>query len=278
MPIFAPPFRLGGLEIPVPRLLPLAMVLMACLIVLKSAHLVQASTGQPAATAPVTTPSVTTPSVTTPAAAQSLPPPAKPPLSPKATPPASPSAPRPVEAGPASIPPAPAPAPSEAPAAPVAQPMTDSERALLEDLRQRREQLEKREAALAQREQALAALQKRLAARVDELQAMQGQLQGLETARKAQDETNWRGLVKVYETMKPRDAATIFNDLDQPVLLAVLDRMKDAKAAAILAAMQPDRARQATAELADMRIRANTPVNTAPATLNPTKVKPAPTP
>ena len=27
--------------------------------------------------------------------------------------------------------------------------------------------------------------------------------------------------------MKPRDAATIFNDLDMPVLLAVVDRMKE---------------------------------------------------
>ena len=48
--------------------------------------------------------------------------------------------------------------------------------------------------------------------------------------------------------MKPRDAAAIFNDLDMPVLLQVLDRMKEAKAAPILAAMQPDRAREATTE------------------------------
>ncbi len=168
-----------------------------------------------------------------------------------------------MEAGSASIAPAPAPAPGEAPAAPVAQPITDSERSLLEGLRQRREQLDHREAALAAREQALAALQKSLAARVDELQRMQGQLQALEKSRQAQNETSWRGLVKVYETMKPRDAALIFNDLDQPVLLAVLDRMKEAKAAAILAAMLPDRARQATAELADMRIKTN-PNQTSP--------------
>jgi flagellar motility protein MotE (MotC chaperone) len=59
--------------------------------------------------------------------------------------------------------------------------------------------------------------------------------------------------------MKPRDAATIMNELDLPVLLEVVDRMKEAKAAPILAAMQPDRARQVTAELARQRTRANTP-------------------
>jgi flagellar motility protein MotE (MotC chaperone) len=57
--------------------------------------------------------------------------------------------------------------------------------------------------------------------------------------------------------MKPRDAAAIFNDLDMPVLLAVVDRMKEAKAAPVLAAMQTEKARQVTAELAQMRARAN---------------------
>ncbi len=46
---------------------------------------------------------------------------------------------------------------------------------------------------------------------------------------RSHDDANWAGLVKVYETMKPRDAAAIFNDMDLPVLLQVLDRMKEAK-------------------------------------------------
>jgi flagellar motility protein MotE (MotC chaperone) len=53
--------------------------------------------------------------------------------------------------------------------------------------------------------------------------------------------------------MKPKDAATIFNDLSMPVLLQVVDRMKDAKAALILAAMNTDKARDVTAQLARMR-------------------------
>jgi flagellar motility protein MotE (MotC chaperone) len=57
--------------------------------------------------------------------------------------------------------------------------------------------------------------------------------------------------------MKPRDAAAIFNDLDMQVLLQVVDRMKEAKAAAVMAAMQPEKARQVTTELAQMRTRAS---------------------
>jgi len=62
-------------------------------------------------------------------------------------------------------------------------------------------------------------------------------------------------LVKTYEAMRPRDAATILNELEAPVLLQVLDRMKEAKAAPILSAMLPDRARAATTGLAQMRSR-----------------------
>lgn len=136
-------------------------------------------------------------------------------------------------------------------------PVSDSERALLTDLRQRRQKLDEREASLATREAALGAVEKRLSARVEELTALQQRLQGLEKQRQERDEANWRGLVKLYETMKPREAAAIFNDLDLPVLLPVMDRMKEAKAAAIISAMQPERARQLTVELANQRTRSN---------------------
>jgi len=51
------------------------------------------------------------------------------------------------------------------------------------------------------------------------------------------------------------------------VLLGVLDRMSDRKAAPILAAMQPDRARLATQMLAEMRTRAVTPAGVAMVTM-----------
>jgi len=208
---------------PTPRLLPLTILAMAALLVVKSAHLVLAATGEaPAAAAAVV------------ASAK-----AAPAMEAAAKPAAAPKEPAPKAAAPPEL------------------PISDSERALLTDLRQRRLALDAREATLVARETTLAAVEKRLAGRVDELTALQSRLEVLETQRKEHDEANWKGLVKLYEVMKPRDAATIFNDLDLPVLLPVLDRMKEAKAAPILAAMQPDRARQVTTELAPMRAKAN---------------------
>ena len=134
--------------------------------------------------------------------------------------------------------------------------VTSAEKAVLLDLRQRRQELEAREAALAGRESMLAAAEMKLSARVGELQSLQKQLESLHASHREQENVAWQGLVKVYETMKPRDAAAIFNDLGMQVLLAVIDRMKEAKAAAILAAMLPDKARDVTMQLALLRTRA----------------------
>jgi flagellar motility protein MotE (MotC chaperone) len=177
---------------------------------------------------------------------------------------------------------APAPAQPQAftpprPTADGAPEVSEAERAILLDLRRRRAELDGRAAQLAERENLLAAAEKRLAERVAELGALQARLEALETARRERDEDAWRGLVKLYEAMKPRDAAVIFNDLDRPVLLGVLDRMKEAKAAQILAAMQPERARQATAELARRRAEANRPAPVVPPPV-PAPTQPAPPP
>jgi len=138
-------------------------------------------------------------------------------------------------------------------------PISSGERAVLLDLRQRRQELDARDAAIAARESVLAAAEQKLAARADELTVLQKKLQDLEDAHRQREEAGWQGLVKLYESMKPRDAATIFNDLQMPVLLALVDRMKEQKAAPILAAMLPDKARDVTAGLAKARTHGETP-------------------
>jgi flagellar motility protein MotE (MotC chaperone) len=94
---------------------------------------------------------------------------------------------------------------------------------------------------------------------------LQKKLEALDAAQKQKEDAGWQGLVKMYEAMKPRDAAAIFNDLALPVLLPVLDRMKDAKAAAVLSAMAPDKARDVTAELVQMRMNHDPPAGAPPA-------------
>lgn len=153
-------------------------------------------------------------------------------------------------------PPAAAPPPASAKAPP---PVSEAERNLLLDLRHRRDTLDARAKELDARAAELDAADRKLAARVQELSALQARLEQLDRDRRMRESANWTGLVHVYEAMKPRDAATIFDALDIQVLLAVLDRMQERRAAPILAAMQPDRARLATQMLAELRTRATDP-------------------
>jgi len=155
--------------------------------------------------------------------------------------------------------PAPAPARPQAPPVAAAPPPSDpaalAERALLEQLRARRTELEAREQAVAAQEVVLQATERRLARRVEELTAMQRRIESLDQTRNEQEEAGWRGLVRTYEAMRPRDAATIFNDLEMPVLVEILDRMSERKAAPVIGAMRPERARMVTAELVRHRAR-----------------------
>lgn len=139
------------------------------------------------------------------------------------------------------------------PAAPVAMVPSPSDLAALG-----RSPADERESQIAAREATIAAAEKRLSERVIELVAVQQRLQGLENSLKERDEANWTGLVKLYEGMKPREAAAIFNSLEKSVLIEILDRMKPAKASPILASMDTERARQVTADLATRRTVATT--------------------
>jgi flagellar motility protein MotE (MotC chaperone) len=229
-----------------PRLLPATIVVMALLLLVKSVSLVWAATGSATGAG--------SGSAARGAAGPALP--AGKAQAPDVKTPAVTDAAAPPSAGRLSAVP-----PSGAAPEAMAPPVSDAERSLLLDLRHRREALDARDKALDQRSIVLSAAQARLSARVDELGALQARLEHLDADRRAHDEANWSGLVHVYETMKPREAAAIFDALDMQVLLAVLDRMQPRRAAPVLAAMQPDRARLATQMLAEMRTRSVTPAS-----------------
>lgn len=124
---------------------------------------------------------------------------------------------------------------------------------VLQSLAKRREALEQREKDLDAREALMAATEKRIDSRIGELKAMEQKLTKLAKSRTEEDERRLGSLVKVYEAMKPADAARIFQELDMPVLLDVVERMKEAKIAPVLAQMAPPKAKALTMELAQRR-------------------------
>src|SRR5690606_28414840 len=104
--------------------------------------------------------------------------------------------------------------------------------------------------ALDMREQVLAAAEKRVEERIAELKEIDRKINGRIAEIDAAQEEKLASLVAMYETMKPKDAARIFERLDMGVLLDVAKRMQPRKMAAVMAAMDPVTAQDLTVELA----------------------------
>ncbi len=130
---------------------------------------------------------------------------------------------------------------------------TEAEVALLQDLAARREQLEQRARELDIRENLLEAAEQRIEDQIAELREIEASIQSLIQQHDAQEERKLRSLVRVYETMKPKEAARIFNELDLDILLDVAELMNERRLAPVLAAMNPQRATTVTIEIRTRR-------------------------
>lgn len=131
------------------------------------------------------------------------------------------------------------------------QSVSPAERALLERLQARREELDARSRELDLRETMLKAAEKKMdpppggAPKADQAKS------GAADERKDDSETaRFKSLVTMYEAMKPKDAAKIFDRLDIKVLIEVASQMKPQQMAAVLAQMNPEAAERLTVELA----------------------------
>jgi flagellar motility protein MotE (MotC chaperone) len=113
--------------------------------------------------------------------------------------------------------------------------------------------LDKREQQLGAREALLKAAEQEVDKKVAELNTLKADIEKLLGQQQTMEETRIVSLVKIYEGMKPKEAATIFNTLDMDVLLAVISRMSERKSSPVLAAMDPNKARIVTIKLAEQR-------------------------
>ncbi len=152
---------------------------------------------------------------------------------------------------PATMPPAPGASPAAA--APLPQLPSTEEMQVLQQLSARRQALDARAEELERRADLLRAGEARLDQKLREMQDVEAVLQGLLKTQGAQQEAQIRSLVKIYENMKPRDAARIFEELEMPTLLQVVERMSERKLAPVMADMNPAKARKVTEELARQR-------------------------
>jgi flagellar motility protein MotE (MotC chaperone) len=162
---------------------------------------------------------------------------------------------------------------------------------VLTSLSKRRSELDGRERDLDMRENLIAAAEKRVDGKIDSLKQLQSSIQGLLVQRDAAEQKELDSLVKTYSSMKPKDAARIFDSLDETVALSVAAQMKPDVLAPIIGAMQSEAAEKLTVRLANRlkvpereqqtaaQVAQATPASAPPASLAPTpSATPAPAP
>lgn len=117
-----------------------------------------------------------------------------------------------------------------------------AERALYERLQERRQELDGRARDMELRENLIKAAEQRLDGRIEELKELEGGKGSASAAR-------LKSLIVMYETMKPKEAARIFDRLEMKTLVEVVNQMNPRKVSDILAQMKPDVAERLTLEL-----------------------------
>jgi flagellar motility protein MotE (MotC chaperone) len=130
------------------------------------------------------------------------------------------------------------------------QPVSASERAILERLQSRRQELEARAREIDIRESLLKAAEKRIESRVEELKGVESRISTATEQKSEADAARFKGIITMYEGMKPKDAAKVFDHLEMPVLIQIASQIAPRKMSDILGLMSTEAAERLTVELA----------------------------
>jgi flagellar motility protein MotE (MotC chaperone) len=130
------------------------------------------------------------------------------------------------------------------------QAVSASERAILERLQARRQELEARAREIDIRESLLKAAEKRAEGRVEEMKAIESRITGVAAQKADEEAARFKGIITMYEGMKPKDAAKVFDRLEMPVLFDIASQIAPRKMADILGQMSPEVAERLTVEMA----------------------------
>jgi flagellar motility protein MotE (MotC chaperone) len=164
----------------------------------------------------------------------------------------------------AAAPPTPACAPTAAELAKEAG-LSPAELQVLQNLGARRGQLDQRENDLDTQLALMAAAEAKLDAKVQALNGLKSDIQGLMGQADAKQQAEVDRMVKVFEGMKPKDAAPRMVLLDDKVRLPIAAKMKEKSLSAVLAQMSPADAKTLTEALADRFAKAQAMASGAPA-------------
>src|SRR5450631_570200 len=130
------------------------------------------------------------------------------------------------------------------------QQVSPSERAILERLQSRRQELEARAREIDIRESLLKAAEKRIESKVQEMKAVESRIAAVGEQKTEADAARFKGIITMYESMKPKDAAKVFDRLEMPVLFEIASQIAPRKMSDILGLMSTEAAERLTTEMA----------------------------
>ncbi|MET4291945.1 flagellar motility protein MotE (MotC chaperone) [Bradyrhizobium sp. LB8.2] len=125
-----------------------------------------------------------------------------------------------------------------------------SERAILERLQSRRQEIEARQREIDIRESLLKSAEKRIENKVEEMKAVETRISATQAEQKAAEAQRMKGLVTMYEGMKPKDAARVFDRLEMGVLIEIASQIAPRKMSDIMGLMSPEAAERLTVKMA----------------------------
>jgi len=131
--------------------------------------------------------------------------------------------------------------------------LTKSGQQLLEQMAARRTELDEWKKDLDLRASLIEASSHKLDEKIAKLETLKAVTQKLLDEYKVEDNNKIKSMVKVYENMKPKDAATVFDKLDMPILLEIVEQMNERKLSAILAKMDSSNAKKLTEKIIENR-------------------------
>ncbi|HTX49453.1 MAG TPA: MotE family protein [Caulobacteraceae bacterium] len=128
--------------------------------------------------------------------------------------------------------------------------LSPAELQVIQALGARRGELDAREQGLDTQLALIQAAEEKVDARIATMNSLKGDLQGLLGQLDDKQQAEVDRLVKVYEAMKPADAAARFTLLTDEVRLPIAARMKERALSAMIAKMAPPEAKRLTESLA----------------------------
>jgi flagellar motility protein MotE (MotC chaperone) len=129
--------------------------------------------------------------------------------------------------------------------------LSQAEVQVLQALGTRRTELDARGEAMQTQDGLMLAAEQRLNERLAELRTLETHVNDLLGQLDEAQEERLRNLVDVYQRMRAKDAAAVFDGLDDEVLVQVASRMRQANLAEVMGRMEPTRARALTQMLAE---------------------------